>query len=60
MRGKVTKRSVDTLKLTADAAEVTLWDSELKGFGVRLQRGGAKSYVLTTASAPAAAHRCAS
>jgi integrase len=46
MRGKVTKRSVDTLKLTADAAEVTLWDSELKGFGVRLQRGGAKSYVL--------------
>jgi hypothetical protein len=23
-----------------------LWDSELKGFGIRVQKGGGKSYVL--------------
>ena len=46
MRGKITKRSVDALKAAADGAETVLWDSELKGFGVRVQRGGAKSYVL--------------
>jgi integrase len=46
MRGKITKRSVDALKATADGAEAVLWDTELKGFGARVQRGGAKSYVL--------------
>jgi integrase len=46
MRGKITKRSVDALKVSADGTETVLWDSELKGFGVRVQRGGAKSYVL--------------
>ncbi len=46
MRGKITKRSVDALNPAADGAEAVLWDSELKGFGVRVQRGGAKSYVL--------------
>jgi integrase len=46
MRGKITKRSVDTLKPAADGAEAVLWDSELKGFGVRLQRGGSKSYIV--------------
>ena len=46
MRGEVTKRSVDALKPAADGAEPVLRDSELKGFGVRVQRGGAKSYVL--------------
>ena len=46
MRGKITKRSVDALKPGADVAELVLWDSELKGFGVRVQRGDAKSYVL--------------
>ena len=45
MRGKITKRSVDALKL-AGGAEAVLWDTELKGFGVRVQRGGSKSYVL--------------
>ncbi len=45
MRGKITKRSVDALKPT-DSAEAVLWDTELKGFGVRVQRGGAKSYIL--------------
>src|SRR5207302_6219408 len=46
MRGKITKRSVDALKAAADGAEAVLWDSEQKGFGCRVQRGGAKSYVL--------------
>jgi hypothetical protein len=46
LRGKITKRSVDALKLATDGAEAVLWDSELKGFGARVQRGGAKSYVL--------------
>jgi hypothetical protein len=46
MRGKITKRSVDALKASADGAETVLWDSVLKGFGVGVQRGGAKSYIL--------------
>jgi integrase len=46
MRGKITKRSVDALKLADGGAERVLWDSELKGFGVRVQKGGGKSYVL--------------
>ena len=45
MRGKITKRSVDALKL-ADRVETVFWDPELKGFGVRMQRGGVKSYIL--------------
>jgi len=44
MRGKITKRAVDALKPT-DGVEAVLWDTELRGFGVRVQRG-AKSYVL--------------
>ncbi|MGH6989061.1 MAG: Arm DNA-binding domain-containing protein [Stellaceae bacterium] len=46
MQGKITKRSVDALKPAAGGAEALLWDAELKGFGVRVQRGGTKSYVL--------------
>jgi integrase len=46
MRGRITKRSVDALKATEGGGEVVLWDSELKGFGVRVQKGGGKSYVL--------------
>src|SRR5829696_4588031 len=45
MRGKITKRSVDALALSG-IAETVLWDTEVKGFGCRLQRGGAKSYIL--------------
>lgn len=45
MRGKITKRAVDGMKL-AGSAETVLWDSEMKGFGVRMQKGGSKSYVL--------------
>jgi len=46
MRGKVTKRSVEALMAGPDGAESVLWDSELRGFGVRVQRGGVRSYVL--------------
>ncbi len=45
MLGKITKRSVDALALQG-SAEMTLWDTELKGFGVRVQRGNSKAYVL--------------
>jgi integrase len=46
MRGKITKRAVDALRPAADERELVLWDSELAGFGVRVQRGGAKTYIL--------------
>lgn len=45
MRGKITKRAVDSLKASA-GGEAVIWDSEVKGFGVRVRSGGAKSYVL--------------
>lgn len=45
MRGKITKSAVDNLA-PQDVAEVVLWDSEIKGFGVRARRGGAKTYIL--------------
>ena len=31
---------------TGDGREAALWDGELKGFGVRAQRGNVKSYIL--------------
>jgi integrase len=46
VRGKITKRSVDALTPTVNGIEAVLWDTELKRFGVRVQRGGAKSYIL--------------
>jgi len=46
MRGKITKREVDALRAKPDGAETVLWDGEVMGFGVRVQRGGAKSYIL--------------
>jgi Arm DNA-binding domain len=45
MRGKlITKRLVDALAATD--AEYFVWDRDLKGFGVRVQRTGEKSYVV--------------
>lgn len=46
MRAKITKRSVDALRPAEDGREAVLWDAELKGFGVRIQRGSIKSYIL--------------
>ena len=41
---KITKRSVDALAL--QIGEAFLWDSELKGFGVRVSPRGKKTFVL--------------
>jgi site-specific recombinase XerD len=46
MRANITKRSVDALRPTGEGREAVLWDGELKGFGVRVQRGSVKSYIL--------------
>jgi hypothetical protein len=42
MQAKITKRAVDGLA-PVGAAETVLWDSEVKGFGVRARPGGTKS-----------------
>ena len=46
MRDKITKRAVDALKPAGDGREAVIWDTEVKGFGVRAQRGGSRSYIL--------------
>jgi integrase len=46
MQGKITKRTVDALWPSADGRELVLWDSEIAGFGVRVQRSGIKTYIL--------------
>jgi integrase len=46
MQGKITKRSVDAFRPRTDGAETVLWDSELKGFGVRVQKSESKAYIL--------------
>jgi integrase len=46
MQDKITKRAVDALKAREDGREVVLWDTELKGFGCRVQRGNVKAYIL--------------
>lgn len=43
MKAKITKSTVDKAK--AQAQDYFLWDSELKGFGVKIATGGRKSYV---------------
>ena len=43
---KLTKRVVDTLAPTPGASETFAWDSQLKGFGVRLMPSGTGSYIL--------------
>jgi integrase len=45
VRGKITKRAVDSLTVN-HSAEVVLWDNETKGFGVRTRSGGTKTYIL--------------
>src|SRR5665213_2002382 len=42
--GKVTKQAVDALK--PGAGDEFLWDTTLKGFGVRVAKNGEKSYVV--------------
>lgn len=45
MTGKITKRLVDTTQ--ADPArDILVWDTDTAGFGLRVSRGGVKSYVF--------------
>ena len=45
MRGKITKRSVDDLA-PKNTPEVVLWDTEVRGFGIRARSSGTKTYIL--------------
>jgi integrase len=45
-RRKLTKRTVDTLQADAEGRDVTYFDQEIRGFGVRVKPSGAKSYIL--------------
>jgi integrase len=45
MKGKITKRAVDALK-ASQGGETTLWDADVKGFGVRVRSGGARTYIV--------------
>lgn len=44
MQLKLTKRAVDALKTTDE--EVRIWDTELRGFGIRCRKSGEKFYFL--------------
>jgi site-specific recombinase XerD len=43
---KLTKRVIDCLKADPEGRDVTYFDAEIRGFGVRVKPSGAKSYVL--------------
>jgi integrase len=45
MRKKITKRAVDALK-PDPSSDVFLWDTELRGFGVRVKPSGATAFVV--------------
>jgi hypothetical protein len=44
MPQKITKRSVD--QLPPGRGELVLWDTDVKGFGVRCRRSGTKYYIV--------------
>jgi integrase len=44
MRGKITKRRVDAI--LPGPTDVFLWDTDLKGFGLKVSRAGSKIYVV--------------
>lgn len=43
MAGRLTKQAID--RAAPDAKDYFLWDGELKGFGIKIAKGGRKSYV---------------
>jgi hypothetical protein len=45
MKSKLTRKLVDGLELS-ETGERTVLDTQLPGFGVRVRKGGAKTYVL--------------
>ena len=58
MQGKITKRSVDAFRPRAGSAETVLWDTELKGFGVRVQKSEGKASIVRYRAGQGRAHRC--
>jgi len=45
MRAKLTKRLLDALR-TPDSGELKVWDTELRGFLVRLRTGGSRKFIV--------------
>src|SRR5262249_41933337 len=43
---KITKRVVDSLAPDPGGRDVFIWDSELRGFGVRLKPSGAGAFII--------------
>jgi integrase len=43
---KLTKRVIDTLRPSSGLREIFAWDSELRGFGVRIMPSGIGSYIV--------------
>lgn len=44
--GKISKTSVEAIPRPPKSGRAVLWDSELKGFGVRVTAGGKRTYVM--------------
>ena len=43
---RITKSTVDKLVAPTEKDQKIFWDDEVKGFGIRVTRGGAKSYIV--------------
>lgn len=43
---KITKKIVDALMPSNDGKDIIIWDSEIKGFGVRVMPSNVKSYII--------------
>jgi len=54
---KLTKRLVDGLEANADGTDLVIWDSELRGFGLRVKPSGVISYLIQYRNAQARSRR---
>ncbi|MDB5372842.1 MAG: Integrase, partial [Belnapia sp.] len=43
---KLTKRIVDAAATAENGRQALIWDSEVKGFGLRVTAAGTKAYIL--------------